>query len=955
MKKSLCIIVKANHKEAKLLDRCLKSISKYVDEINITITGKNKEVEKVAKKYNAEISYFKWINDFAKARNFNFSKATGDWILWLDADDIVEGGQYLDKMIQLMDKEGVDTGIADYLYDFDRYGQCTVRHRKTRIVKNDGCTKWVGKLHEDLIEQRNIKAYLMENFQIIHRRTEERKLEAGKRNLEIALEQLSDDPKTIWDVANAYLQLNNFVEAISYYNKFIPLSGSDEEKFLAWHRMANALSELKQYDRAINAGLEALKLRPWYPDPYLAIGEIYYKQGKRKNAKEFLVQGLSKEVPKDTAIVWNPRDYDFNPLVVLSNVYFELNQPENAKKCLMECLKIYPKHEGVKNMIEVLDKEIVNLKKIDDICENIKKAKTKEEIGKLIDSAPDELRSHPKLVYLKNLHFIKTESSGKDLAIYCYFTEEPFDPDIIQKEGRGGSEEAVYHMSEELSKLGWNITVYANCGYKERKFGDVWWKPFWSFNPRDKQDVLVAWRNPALFEIKEVNTNKSYVWLHDIMKPQEFTVRRLNKIDKILPLSQWQRDLFPNIDDEKFMITANGLDVKRREVKRNPNRLIWSSSYDRGLETLLKLFPAIKKEVPKAELHIFYGWNLWDELYQDDKSMMELKKKINEMMQQPGVYHHGRVSQEQITEEYQKSSIWAYPTEFGEISCITAMKTQALGAIPITTNVAALDETVQFGLKVDSKDIYTDIDAQTEFVNGAVSVLKNPPTEKERKEMMDWAEKEFSWKKVALQWDKEFKSGKQESDDLEVVEMDRFDWIRGNCQKGEKIVDIGGNKGHTLKGWNNVTVVDMDLYDIPNFVQANAESLPFEDNSFDTAVLAEILEHVEDPVKAMKEAKRVASKVIITVPNEYEWKEGLGAFMSKENAAETQGLTVEEMVKRDNPAIKHYTKDKYKHIFHNRYYTRKMLEEHLEKAEIKNYKIAKLYTEGFAFLTVIAK
>ncbi len=45
----------------------------------------------------------------------------------------------------------------------------------------------------------------------------------------------------------------------------------------------------------------------------------------------------------------------------------------------MECLKIYPKHEGVKNMIEVLDKEIVNLKKIDDICENIKEAKQRRD------------------------------------------------------------------------------------------------------------------------------------------------------------------------------------------------------------------------------------------------------------------------------------------------------------------------------------------------------------------------------------------------------------------------------------------------------------------------------------------------------------------------------------------------------------------------------------------------
>ena len=184
--------------------------------------------------------------------------------------------------------------------------------------------------------------------------------------------------------------------------------------------------------------------------------------------------------------------------------------------------------------------------------------------------------------------------------------------------------------------------------------------------------------------------------------------------------------------------------------------------------------------------------------------------------------------------------------------------------------------------------------------------------------------------------------------------MDRFDWIRGHCSPEEKTVDIGGNQGHTFKGWKNATTVDIDLYDVPNFVQANAESLPFKDNSFDTAVLAEVLEHVEDPVKAMKEAKRVASKIIITVPNEYEWKKGLGAFIKPEDAAKQQKLTVEELAERDNPAIKHY-KDNYRHIFHNRYYTRKMLEEHLQKAEIKNYKIAKLYTEGFAFWTVVCK
>ena len=98
----------------------------------------------------------------------------------------------------------------------------------------------------------------------------------------------------------------------------------------------------------------------------------------------------------------------------------------------------------------------------------------------------------------------------------------------------------------------------------------------------------------------------------------------------------------------------------------------------------------------------------------------------------------------------------AYPTEFGEISFITGMKAQACGCIPITTTAGCLDETIQFGLKVDSKNIYSDIDAQKEWVEGVINILKNPPTEEERQEMKNWARKKFSWDRVAENWNKEF-------------------------------------------------------------------------------------------------------------------------------------------------------------------------------------------------------
>lgn len=759
-KLSLCLIVKPTDDEAQILDRCLGTVYNYVDEICLTITGENKKCEEIGKKYHAEISHFKWIDDFSAARNYNFEQATGDYIFWVDTDDLVQNAKQLPSVVKEMEKERIDVGVMDYLYDFDEYGRCTVKHRKTRIIRNDGCVKWFGKVHEDFKEERKINGYYVKDVKIEHRTDEKRIRNAKKRNLRIALSNLKknpNDPRSYWLVANAYNGVGEPERAIEMLLKFIPISSSESEKCLAWHRLAGSYLDIGETGKAIEADLEAQRMKPWYPDSYLGLGEIFYNMQKYRHAKEYLIQGLSKKIPEDEYIVWNPRDYDFNPLMLLGKCYLELAKPKEAQKCFKHCLKIYPKHPRVIEILDALEREIEKIDKIDEICEKAKKVKNKKEIKKLIDSAPVEMRSHPKLCHLRNVHFIKKKSSGKDLVIYCFWTKERFNPEIVEKIGRGGSEEAVCHMSKRLADMGWNVTVYANCGHEAKKFGKVMWKPFWEYNIRDKEDVLIIWRHPMMFDFKEVNAAKKYVWLHDVLKPKEFTAQRLSKIDKIFALSKWQRNLFPEVDDKKFLITGNGLEPQNIDVERDPHRLIYTSSYDRGLKTLLKLFPYIKKEDPKAELHIFYGWHVWDAMWKGDVKMEKEKEEILELMEQPGVFEHGRVSQEQIVREYSKAGIWAYPTEFGEISCISAMKAQAYGAYPITTTMAALDETVQKGVKIDSKQIYSDEKSQQEFLDAVIDKLKNPPSEEERKEMMDWAKKHFNWDKVAQKWNEEFK------------------------------------------------------------------------------------------------------------------------------------------------------------------------------------------------------
>lgn len=83
---SLYMIVK---NEVELLSRCLDTIKDIVDEINIVDTDSSDRTKEIAGQYTERIFEFEWINSFAAARNESFKYATKDYILYLDADDVL--------------------------------------------------------------------------------------------------------------------------------------------------------------------------------------------------------------------------------------------------------------------------------------------------------------------------------------------------------------------------------------------------------------------------------------------------------------------------------------------------------------------------------------------------------------------------------------------------------------------------------------------------------------------------------------------------------------------------------------------------------------------------------------------------------------------------------------------------------------------------------------------------
>lgn len=156
---------------------------------------------------------------------------------------------------------------------------------------------------------------------------------------------------------------------------------------------------------------------------------------------------------------------------------------------------------------------------------------------------------------------------------------------------------------------------------------------------------------------------------------------------------------------------------------KKPFSVGYFSAYYRGLECLLDMWPKIRAEVPEATLDVYYGWESWVALEGEDDFYHRMEEKFDKL-KKDGVTVHGRVSHKELAKAMKQTQVWAYPTQFEEIHCITALKAQEAGCYPVVTSVAALKETVQCGDKINTRKIYTDEYQQQKFVKAVVKALK---------------------------------------------------------------------------------------------------------------------------------------------------------------------------------------------------------------------------------------
>lgn len=759
MKLSLCMIAKPD--EHELLARCLKYVASYVDEICITQAGEkpSKKMSAVIKAYGGKESFFKWTKNFAEARNFNFEQATGDYIFWCDTDDIVKHAFQLRNLVKMMDEKKVECVAMNYLYDFNENKECTVKHVKTRIVQR-GCVKWVGAVHEDFEKLREISTFFTKDMEVMHIKDKERSDNSAKRNLEIAKNEMNshpDDPRSLWLSANGYWGVGDIPKAIEMFELFVKESSSDDEKYIAYL----TLSSLKKTE---DDALKALSLKPTLPNAYFRMAEVKFDQGKYLNCISFLELGLQLPIPETEIVVYNPRDYDYNPLMLMMKAYWKIGRTKKSVEIINEMAEMFPDDKEVQTKKKLLAGELGEVLKVEKYLEKARKIKDKIYLKKYLDGLPDKVQQHPELCIFRNENFVKEESSGKDLVYYCGFTEKVWDPNVAMEKGVGGSEEAVINLSKEFAKKGWNVTVYNNCGHGG-VFDGVTYKPFWSYNYRDKQDVTIFWRHPKPVDYVGDWAGKIFIDLHDVVPQGEFTDERLKKIEKIMVKTKAHRVLFPNVPDEKFSIIPNGIDPSlfEKKVEKNPYLILNTSSADRHLDATLDVFEELIERQPEKpwKLAWYYGWGVYDSVHEGNKEMMEWKKKQMERFEK--LVKEGRaeggtmLGHKEIAEKYLEAGIFLYPTQFYEIFCISAVKARLAKCLIIASDFAALKETITGGARIHTsgnrwgaENTFGDDENIEAYVNAIADSAK--VINDENMYDSEVAKNEYHWLNVSNQW-----------------------------------------------------------------------------------------------------------------------------------------------------------------------------------------------------------
>ncbi len=278
---SLCMIVKD---EEENLARCLQSAEPAVDEMIVVDTGSTDRSVEIAESFGAKVLHEPWRGDFAAPRNTSVDAATGDWILYLDADEELIDGAALREIVRDTELEGFSLREVNFIGD--DVGVEFVVNSAFRLFRNRPEYRFDGALHEQIMGKVDPEGGVTTAFcgiEIHHYGYLDPTSEARnktERNMEIVLEEVRrkpDDSFTLFNAGVEHQRVGRTEEALEYFQRAFATLPSLRAYYasLLVRNIVATLNTLERYDEALDVLADALQAYPDFTDMHYLQGQVH--------------------------------------------------------------------------------------------------------------------------------------------------------------------------------------------------------------------------------------------------------------------------------------------------------------------------------------------------------------------------------------------------------------------------------------------------------------------------------------------------------------------------------------------------------------------------------------------------------------------------------------------------------------------------------------------------------
>ena len=361
VKLSLCIIVR--NEEAQLRD-CLGRLQPLVDEIVVVDTGSTDKTREIAHQLGAKVFDFPWVNDFSAARNESIRRATGDYILWLDADDRLEPDD-VDHLRKL--KAGLlpRRPKAYYLLiESATHQEGTSSFYQLRLFPNKSGARFEGRVHEQVNFSLQRLGIPFEYIPIRIRHTGYEALSAvhGKyeRNWSILREDLERNPGNVihrYYAARTLSGMNRYQEAIEHIQKITenPVIQKKERTFYlhAAILLGNFYLNIHNFSAAQAWFKRLVTEYPEDPIAHYGLGESFYRAGDYEKACAPFSQSLA--LPLEFSVFPINRDkLVYDQFYNLGNCYQRLGMRDRAREVWKSYMEKNPGHSQTLELLGLL-------------------------------------------------------------------------------------------------------------------------------------------------------------------------------------------------------------------------------------------------------------------------------------------------------------------------------------------------------------------------------------------------------------------------------------------------------------------------------------------------------------------------------------------------------------------------------------------------------------------------